>query len=108
MSFNGTKNTINGFRLAVSKILLSSHVEIASSTICELCKVEVENLEHFILKCKSLDGNREKKFLEKFKDMNNEDILGNMLFNYEHIENTKKMLEGLWRDRERQIKSKAK
>merc|ERR1712002_296297 len=55
------------------------------STICELCKVEGENMEHFILKCRSLDGSREKNFLEKFKDMNNEDILGNLLFNYENI-----------------------
>ena len=60
------------------------------STICELCKVEGENLEHFILKCRSLDGSRFKKFIEKFKDMNNEDILGNMLFENENIETTKK------------------
>ena len=78
------------------------------STICELCKVEGENLEHFVLKCRNLDGSREKNFIEKFKDMNNEDILGNMLFNYENIETTKKMLENLWRDREIQLKSKQK
>ena len=78
------------------------------STICELCKVEGENLEHFVLKCRNLDGSREKNFIEKFKDMNNEDILGNMLFDYENIETTKKMLVNLWRDREIQLKSKQK
>ena len=78
------------------------------STICDLCKVEGENLEHFVLKCRSLDASREKKFIEKFKDMNNEDILGNLLFNYENIETTKVMLENLWRDREIQLKTKKK
>ena len=49
------------------------------STICELCKVEGENLEHFILKCRSLDGSRYKNFIEKFNDMSNEDIIGNFI-----------------------------
>ena len=78
------------------------------STICDLCKVEGENLEHFVLKCRSLEASREKKFIEKFKDMNNEDILGNLLFNYENIGTTKVMLENLWRDREIQLKTRKK
>ena len=73
------------------------------STICDLCHIEEENMTHFILKCNKLDNSRNKSFLDKFKDMDNDSTLGNILFNYEYIETTKVMLECLWKDRKIQL-----
>ena len=72
-------------------------------TTCELCHLEEENLVHFILKCKKLDKSRNDSFIDKFKDMDIDTKLGNILFNYEHIETTKIMIESMWKDREIQL-----
>ena len=75
-------------------------------TVCDLCNIEEENMSHFILRCKKLDSCRNKRFLDKFKDMDSDTKLGNILFNYDHIETTKIMLECMWKDREAQLKNK--
>ena len=76
---------------------------INESTICDLCCIEEENMAHFILKCKKLDSSRNSTLIDKFKDMNENTKLGNILFNYEHIETTKHMLECMWTDRKAQL-----
>ena len=73
------------------------------STICDLCHIEEESMTHFILRCNKLDNSRNKIFIDKFKDMSSDDILGNILFNTEHIETTKVMLECMFKDREVQL-----
>ena len=73
------------------------------STVCDLCHIEEENLTHFILRCNKLDNSRNKSFLDKFKDMNSDDKIGNMLFNIDHIDTTRAMLESMYKDREMQL-----
>ena len=70
------------------------------STMCDLCKSEVETDIHFLLECKELEEKRDRKLLQKYIFRDKERIMGELLFRERDIESVKKMLITLWRRRE--------
>ena len=50
------------------------------NTGCSLCGAEYENLEHFILKCDKLEGDRNRDLIRKARGADDGETLGNLLF----------------------------
>ena len=76
------------------------------STACELCFVEEENLEHFMLFCRGLDGKRDTHIINKHWNEDNINWLGGILFDNEEIEKVKQMLNNMWQKRSVEIKKR--
>ena len=66
-------------------------------TSCRLCGYEYEDLEHFLLDCKKLEGGRNKELIER-KMVNGEDTVGKLLFDFADgdLEELKRMLQEMW------------
>ena len=64
-----------------------------------MCKKERENIYHFILGCEKLEHKRNWNLLKKYEDNNQVNMIGNLLFTKEDIEEVKKQLETLWMER---------
>ena len=66
-------------------------------TSCRLCGYEYEDLEHFLLDCKKLEGGRNKELIER-KMVNGEDTVGRLLFDFADgdLEELKRMLQEMW------------
>lgn len=77
-------------------------------TKCELCEEEREDLTHFIIDCKELEGSRDKEIMKEHYDTNKEEMIGKILHTKEKIEAVKNMLEKMWNQRQikRAIKGK--
>ena len=71
------------------------------NVVCDLCGSGKEDLAHFIMKCNILDGKRKNSLLEGEES----DVvrLGGLLFSTrkETVEELKKMLGEMWRERKR-------
>ena len=67
------------------------------NTTCEICGEGEEDLSHFILKCRKLEGKRNK---ELFGEGEEEGVIGKLLFSGERIQDVKVMLGRMWRERE--------
>ena len=66
-------------------------------TRCKICETgERENLGHFVIRCKKLDWFRNKDLVGVGGER---EVLGKLLFNNEKMEEVKKMLERMWRER---------
>ena len=77
-----------------------------SNKECKLCRVEIENLEHFLLKCESLETIRAQDIrLQKPLNENINEIIGEFLFNKEDIQNKKILLKKMWQKRTAIIKA---
>ena len=77
-----------------------------SNKECKLCRVEIENLEHFLLKCESLETIRAQDIrLQKPLNENINEIIGEFLFNKEDIQNKKTLLKKMWQKRTAIIKA---
>ena len=74
-------------------------------TSCGLCKAEKEDLRHFLLDCRELEYRRNQNLLEKAKGENEEETMGNLLFNMKgtDLEEVKGMLWKLWVAREARL-----
>ena len=72
-------------------------------TRCRLCEEEYENLEHFLIHCKKLEEERNPRIMKKNKGNNDENTVGNILFDIESkdLEDTKKMLSRMWNKRKK-------
>ena len=72
-------------------------------TRCRLCEEEYENLEHFLIHCKKLEEERNPRIMKKNKENNDENTVGNILFDIESkdLEDTKKMLSRMWNKRKK-------
>ena len=72
-------------------------------TSCKLCGEEYEDLTHFLIKCKGLEEQRNTQIILKNKGSNDEDTVGNVLFDIEEqdLEKTKKMLQRMWNKRKK-------
>ena len=70
-------------------------------TSCKLCGEEYEDLTHFMIKCRGLEGERNQQIVIKNKEDNDEDTVGNILFEIDEkdLEETKKMLKRMWNKR---------
>ena len=71
---------------------------------CELCGAEREDLMHFILKCRPLEGKR-RGVIEKFRSDCDRDTLGALLFGTEgeDCEEVKSMMWDMWVERQRKL-----
>ena len=66
---------------------------------CEICGEGQEDLEHFILKCRKLEGKRKSDLLGD-RGRESEVIIGELLFSGERTQEVKEMLGKMWRERE--------
>ena len=64
---------------------------------CELCRLEREDLGHFILRCPEMLGVRRRDLLEEIGGEEEREQLGKLLFMESRIEEVKKMLGDMWR-----------
>ena len=76
---------------------------IDGDTSCRLCKEGYEDLEHFLINCKKLEEERNPRIMNKTKGNNDENTVGNILFDIEDkdLEDTKKMLAKMWNKRKK-------
>merc|ERR1712030_156152 len=72
-------------------------------TSCKLYEEEYEDLTDFLIKCKGLEEQRNTQIILKNKGSNDEDTVGNVLFDIEEqdLEKTKKMLQRMWNKRKK-------
>ena len=76
------------------------------NTICELCKKETENLEHFLLDCEQLSEERRIMIeLQKPHIENRQVLMGKFLFGKENIQNKKIFLANYWKSRKKILES---
>ena len=68
-------------------------------TTCDLCGVEREDLGHFLLRCHKLEGKRRRE-LFGLPNRGDDEIIGEMLFSGERIQEIKEMLGKMWRERD--------
>ena len=73
---------------------------------CKLCGEEIENLEHFLIKCKRLEIERAQDIrLQKPLNENINETIGEFLFTKEDIDKKKKLLKKMWQKRAAIIKA---
>ena len=73
------------------------------NTICKLCKEEPENLVHFIIKCKKLEGSRNYEILNK--DIKDPEVrLRAFLFRNKNYKQVSKQIRDLWEHKKKLIK----
>ena len=77
------------------------HNKVHKDTSCKMCGTEYEDLIHFMIKCKELEEERNIQLIMKKKVNNDEDTVGNLLFDIEEsdFDTTKKMLQRMWNKR---------
>ena len=93
------------FKLRTGTLELNSgNRHKGEDTTCDLCKAGEETDIHFILECNRLNDKRDKKIIEKCNGKNKEETLSNMLCRKNDIEDVKKMINKMWRMRERRRK----
>ncbi|CAL4105699.1 unnamed protein product [Meganyctiphanes norvegica] len=66
--------------------------------ICEMCKNEVEDIKHFLFRCKITETVR-KKFIKEVKKNEEETAIKYMLFNSDNTEKAKEYLKEIWKER---------
>ena len=54
-------------------------------TVCDLCRNGVEDLEHLMLKCKELEGKRNREIIEEGRREDKEEWMGNILWESEDM-----------------------
>ena len=68
-------------------------------TGCQLCGADYENLEHFLLKCVKLEGDRNREMLRRMGGADDEETLGNLLFRGGDVGLVGEMILGMWKTR---------
>ena len=63
---------------------------------CKLCKIEKEDLEHFLIKCPELEIKRNKKIMEDKEEMTAEEKSIQILFKEKHYNETGKIIRSMW------------
>ena len=70
-------------------------------TTCDLCDADREDLEHFLFVCPKLERARNRELVSRIASVgNNVDRVGKLLFCKADIEEVKKLLGALWRERQ--------
>ncbi len=75
-------------------------------TTCDMCGAELEDLRHFMLWCPAYTHERIKSKLLQQPYPEEDDIIGQYLFENKLIEETKRILQAFWKIRERKMKEK--
>ena len=66
---------------------------------CKLCGAEEENLRHYILECPRLEGKRDRGLMEKWRNIDKDKQLIDILFNEKDHEKLRQMLGTMWQHR---------
>ena len=75
------------------------------STACKLCKAEIEDLEHFLLHCQTLNNVRQEiNTLQQPYIEDHDKIMMDFLFNQEEMEARKEGLYQMWKCRGRKLR----
>ena len=75
------------------------------STACKLCKAEIEDLEHFLLHCQTLNNVRQEiNILQQPYIEDRDKIMMDFLFNQEEMEARKEGLYQMWKCRGRKLR----
>ena len=75
------------------------------ATECFLCGSALEDLKHFILHCSAYEEERKaNSVLQQPYQEDEEEIIGQLLFNKENLEKSKILLETFWRKRTKKMK----
>ena len=101
--YDNTEGSTILFRARANSMRLNyNRRHTGGDTTCEICGEGQEDLEHFILKCSKLEG---KRMVELLGDRGREEkeIIGELLFSGERIQDVKDMLGRMWRERENRI-----
>ena len=69
--------------------------EIRRETLCGICGEEVEDLCHFVLRCKGLEE-RDEAMVERMRGVNEEETLGRLLFTGGHVKDVGMMIFRMW------------
>ena len=76
--------------------------EIRRSTTCRICKVEMEDLTHFILRCEGLERRRT-EIVRELEGRCERETLGKMLFEGERVVEVGEMIYEMWKERRSKI-----
>ncbi len=74
-------------------------------TTCDMCGAELEDLKHFLLWCPAYTQERRNERLQQ-PYPEQEDVIGQYLFENKFIEETKRTLHTFWKIREKKMKEK--
>ena len=66
---------------------------------CKLCGAEEEDLRHFILECPRLEGKRDRRLMEKWRNVDKDKQLINILFKEKDHNKLRQMLGAMWQYR---------
>ena len=66
---------------------------------CRLCGAEEEDLKHFVLECPRLGGKRDRRLIEKWRDVDTDKQLTNILFKEKNYTKLRQMLGAMWQFR---------
>ena len=75
-------------------------------TRCEICDGGEEDLQHFMLECRTLEEKRDQEIMIKHWSPDKEEMIGGIIFDGEKIEKVKNMIAKMWQKRKIEIKKK--
>ena len=64
--------------------------------ICKLCRLEEEDLKHFMLRCPKLRSKRNNKIMTKWCNEDKDQQLVDILFNEKDYDNIRRMIRAMW------------
>ena len=64
--------------------------------ICKLCRLEDEDLKHFMLRCPKLRSKRNNKIMTKWYNEDKDQQLVDILFNEKDYDNIRRMVRVMW------------
>ena len=105
--YENSKKSELWFKLRSNTINLNIRKRFENkSTICELCMIEEETLQHFILKCPKLQGIRN-NCIEIQWPINEkiDETIGMFIFSNENLQIKMKTIESMWKKRNEMMKS---
>ena len=66
------------------------------SKLCKLCRLEDEDLKHFMLMCPKLRSKRNNRLMRKWYNEDKDQQLIDILFNEKDYDNIRKMVGAMW------------
>ena len=74
------------------------HIQ-GKETGCDLCGKGLEDLEHFLITCESLEGKRDRTLIDRNRNEDIDEWIGNILWKEKDMGKVKKMVGEMWQRR---------
>ena len=111
-TYDNTPASTVMYRARANCLKLNDHKRFGNKeTNCTLCRQEEENIVHFILTCPELAKIRSENYMKEFQQPyieNEDEIIGDLLFKTENMEEKKEVIYKLWITRKRIIENKSR